>query len=94
MVYIFTRDQLLNASFDSFEICEDTYTQSHDKEGTYKVLLMFNYGEDVEYKEINVVVEKDKKQTKSSSSFSYLWLILPFIFILFIIFKINKAISN
>ena len=94
MVYVFTRDQLLNASFDSFEICEDTYTQSHNKEGTYKVLLMFNYGDDVEYREINVVVEKDKVSPKSSSSFSYLWLILPFILVLLIIFKINKAILN
>lgn len=94
MVYVFTRDQLINASFDSFEICEDTYSASHDKEGTYKVLLMFNYGDDIEYKEINVVVEKDKVQNKSSSSVSYLWFIIPFLFILFIIFKINKAILN
>ena len=57
---------------------------------------MFNYGDDVEYKEINVVVENDEvlKTKKSSNKFLYLWFIIPILLVVIIFKKFYKAIIN
>ena len=96
MVYVFIRDNIITTSYVSYEVCEDTYSSSYNQEGTYKVLLMFNYGDDIEYKEINVVVEKDEvtNSKKATNKFSYLWFIIPILLVVIIFKKFYKAIIN
>ena len=96
MVYVFTRDNIISTGYITYDVCEDTYSSSYNQEGTYKVLLMFNYGDDVEYKEINVVVEEDKitNTKKATNKFSYLWFIIPILLVAILFKKFYKAIIN
>lgn len=97
MVYVLKRDINIDNAFLSYEICEDSYSQSYDKVGEYKVTLKFNYEDREEFKSINVIVD-DTTETKikksKNNNIIYASILLVICSSVLFIRKINKAISN
>jgi len=97
MVYVLKRDINIDNTFISYEIYEDSYSASYNKEGEYKVTLKFIYDDREEIKSLNVIVDENETSKTNTSKRNYvIYASILFIVCASILFvrKINKAISN